>query len=75
MGFADVALRVQDLYLSGRKGAAMAAIPTALVEEVALIGPLQKVRADLEAWKSSLVTTLLVSGAVPLLRTMAELVF
>jgi F420-dependent oxidoreductase-like protein len=74
MGFEEVALRVQDLYLSGRKSAALAAIPTALVEEAALIGPLQKVRADLEAWKASLVTTLLVSGPIPLLRTMAELV-
>ena len=31
-------------------------------------------RADLEAWKASLVTTLLVSGPVPLLQTMAKLV-
>ena len=49
-------------------------LPTALVEEVALIGPLKKVRADPDAWKASLVTMLLVSGPVPLLQTMAKLV-
>lgn len=74
MGYEDVALRVQDLYLSGRKNEAMAAIPTALVEEVALIGSLDKIRAELPMWRDSLVTTMLVRGPVPLLRQVAELV-
>lgn len=74
MGFEDVAVRVQDLYLEGKKADAAAAIPTSLVEQVALIGPLAKIRDDLAAWEESCVTTLLLSGPPPLLRTMAELV-
>ena len=74
MGYEEVATRVQDLYLAGRKNDALAAIPTALVEEVALIGPRDKIRAELAAWQESLVTTLVVAGPPPLLRTLAELV-
>jgi F420-dependent oxidoreductase-like protein len=75
MGFEDLALKVQDLYLGGRKEAAMAAIPTSLVEQVALIGPKEKIREDLAAWRSSLVTTMLVRGnSIEAVRTVAELV-
>lgn len=75
MGFEDLALKVQDLYLGGRKEAAMAAIPTSLVEQVALIGPKEKIRDELAAWRSSLVTTMLVRGnSIEAVRTAAELV-
>lgn len=74
MGYEEVALQVQDHYLAGRREAAMAAIPTALVEEVALIGPLDKIRAELPLWQESLITTMLVRGPVPLLRQIAALV-
>ena len=49
-------------------------MPTALVEDTARIGPIEKIRDDLDAWKESVVSTLLVSGGVDTLRTMAELV-
>jgi F420-dependent oxidoreductase-like protein len=74
MGYGDVARQVQDLYLDGKKDQAAALVPTSLVEQVALIGPKEKIRDDLEAWRASPVTTLLVSGGVDTLRTMAELV-
>ena len=45
-----------------------------MVEDVYLIGPKEKVRDDLEAWRESIVTTMLVAGPPDLLRTMAELV-
>ena len=45
-----------------------------MVEAFALVGPPEKIRDDLEAWKESVVTTLLISGPVPLLRAVAELV-
>ena len=44
------------------------------IEEIALIGPKEKIRDDLEAWRESFVTTLLVSGDAHTLRRMAELV-
>ena len=47
---------------------------TELIEKLALIGPVDKIRHDLEAWRESLATTLLITGDAALLRTAAELV-
>ncbi|MCC7078724.1 MAG: LLM class F420-dependent oxidoreductase [Acidimicrobiia bacterium] len=74
MGYEAEATKIQDLYLDGNKADAIAAVPTAMVEEICLIGPREKVRDELEAWKETCVTTLLVSGDATILRTMAELV-
>ena len=45
--------KIQDLYLDGKKDEAAAAVPTKLIEELALIGPADKIRHDLEAWRAS----------------------
>jgi len=74
MGYEAEARKIQELYLDGRKDEAAAAVPTALIEDTALIGPKEKVRDDLEGWKESIATTLLISGSTDTLRTMAELV-
>jgi F420-dependent oxidoreductase-like protein len=74
MGYEAEAHKVQDLYLDGHKDEAAAAVPTALIEDVALIGPKEKIRDDLEAWKESIATTLLVAGNSDTLRVMAEMV-
>jgi F420-dependent oxidoreductase-like protein len=74
MGYeADVAT-IQDLYLDGHKDEAAAAVPIKLIEQLTLIGPRDKIRHDLEAWRESIVTTLLVGGDPQTLRTAAELV-
>lgn len=72
-GYEAEALRVQELYLAGKKQEAAAAIPTKLVEDFALVGPPEKIRDDLERWKETAITTLIVSGPTAVLRTMAEL--
>ena len=74
MGYEAEARQIQDLYLAGRKDEAAAAVPTALVEDTALIGSREKIRDDLERWRESVVTTLLVAGDTRTLRTMSELV-
>ena len=74
MGYEAVVREVQDLYLDGKKDEAAAKIPTELLEQLTLIGPADKIRHDLEAWRDSIVTTLLVSGDAATLRTAAELV-
>jgi F420-dependent oxidoreductase-like protein len=74
MGYGAEAKRCQDLYLEGRKDEAAGALPTALVEQLALIGPADKIRHDIEAWRDSIVTTLLVGGSPEMLRQAAELV-
>ncbi|WP_370950284.1 LLM class F420-dependent oxidoreductase [Amycolatopsis sp. cg5] len=72
MGYEDVADKVQELYLAGRKAEATAAIPTSLVEDTALIGPAAKIREELARWESTVVTTLLLRGDAGTLRSVAE---
>jgi F420-dependent oxidoreductase-like protein len=73
LGYPDEARRIQDLYLDGKKGEAMAAVPDRLVDEVALVGPAARIRERLSAWKDSPVTDMLVGGAQPeALRLLAE---
>jgi F420-dependent oxidoreductase-like protein len=74
MGYEAEVDRIQDAYLSGRKDEAAAAIPTALIEQLALIGPDAKIRHDLQAWEDSVVSTLLVDGDAATLRRIAALV-
>ena len=64
---------IQELYLGGRKEEAIAAVPTRLVEEIALIGPAAKIRDELARWEESVVTTILVQGDVRTVRAVAEL--
>ena len=72
MGFEAEAHTIRDLYLDGHKDEAAAAVPTSMVEKIALIGPRQKIRDELAAWKESIATTLLVAGSADTLRMMAE---
>jgi F420-dependent oxidoreductase-like protein len=75
LGYEAEASKIQSLYLEGRHADAIAAVPTRMVEEVALIGPLAKIRDELELWKRSRVTTMILGTRdLGLLRTMAELV-
>jgi len=74
MGYEEMVDSVQELYLSGKKDDAAAAIPQELIEKLSLIGPKEKIRDDLEAWRESIVTTLLIAGDPATLNTAAELV-
>jgi F420-dependent oxidoreductase-like protein len=74
MGYEAEVAKIQELYLNGHKQEAAAAVPTKLVEQLTLIGPKDKIRHDLEAWRDSIVTTLLIGGDPQTLRTAAELV-
>lgn len=74
MGYGAEARKIQQLFLEGKKDEAAAAVPTRLVEQLSLIGPTDKIRHDLEAWRDSGVTSLLIVGRPELLRQAAELV-
>jgi F420-dependent oxidoreductase-like protein len=75
MGYEAEARKIQELYMDGKKAEAAAAVPTRLVEQLALIGPADKIRHDLEAWRESSVTSLLIEPGPPeRLRQAAELV-
>jgi F420-dependent oxidoreductase-like protein len=74
MGYEAEVATIQEHYLAGRKDDAAAAVPTKLLEQLTLIGPKDKIRHDLEAWRESIVTTLLIGGDPATLRAAAELV-
>jgi len=74
-GYEAEAEKIQQLYLDGKQREAIAAVPDALVDDVALVGPRERIADRLDAWRESGATTLLCSTHdVNALRTMAELV-
>ncbi len=74
LGYEDAAVEIQDLYLDGKKGEAMAAVPNALVDDVALVGPAERIAERFQAWKASPTGSLLVGAGQPeVLRLLAEL--
>lgn len=73
MGFEDECARIQDLYLAGRKDEAIAAVPRAMVEKISLIGPEAKIAEELEAFESSLITTMVLNPNPDAMRLVARL--
>jgi F420-dependent oxidoreductase-like protein len=65
LGYEEAAAKIQDLFLAGKKAEAMAAVPDELVDEVALVGPKDRIVDRLGAWKSSTVDTMLVGAGQP----------
>ncbi len=77
LGYEAEAAEIQDLYLSGQKVDAMRAVPDRLVDECALVGPADRIRDRLSAWKEAgrrgEVGSLLAGGAsVEALQLLAE---
>jgi F420-dependent oxidoreductase-like protein len=63
MGWGDVCAEIQDLYLDGRRDDAIALVPTELVEDVALVGPVDKICEELtQRWKPTCLTGVLLNG-------------
>ena len=75
MGYAAEAEKVQDLFMEGKRGEAVAAVPDAFADEISLVGPIERIRDRLQAWRETPVTTLLIgSHDKAQLATAAELV-
>jgi F420-dependent oxidoreductase-like protein len=74
-GYGDIAARIQELYLSGRKAEATAAVPDELCDEISLCGPEARIRQRYKTWEASGVTTMLVQShqreAFPLMADIA----
>lgn len=74
-GYEAEAEEIQDLYLAGDKGAAMMKVPPGLIDEVALVGPKERVRERLTAWQNAPINTLNLNVFdVESLKAMVELV-
>jgi len=67
IGYEAAAVKIQDLYLDGKKTEAAAAVPDALIDEISLIGPPAMIRDRLQAWQEiatkNWVGSLLLAGA------------
>ena len=74
MGYGDVADKVQNLYLDGKKEEAAASIPLEMVEDVALVGPAAKIKDELAKWRETCITEILLSGPAMMLPIYAELI-
>jgi alkanesulfonate monooxygenase SsuD/methylene tetrahydromethanopterin reductase-like flavin-dependent oxidoreductase (luciferase family) len=73
-GYEAEAREIQDLFLDGHKREAATKVPDAFVDEVALVGPKERIADRLAAWRQSGATTLLVSTPqAEAIRVLAEL--
>ena len=77
LGYEEAAIKIQDLFLTGQKPEAVAAVPDELVDDVALVGPPDRIRHNLPRWKEAgkkgHVGSFLASGAsIQALRLLAE---
>jgi F420-dependent oxidoreductase-like protein len=61
MGWEAQARVIQDRYLAGDKQGAIAAVPTRLVEDVALIGSWAKISDEIQRWRQTVLTTFTVN--------------
>lgn len=75
MGYEKEANEIQDLFLAGRRDQAIAAVPTAMVADTALVGPKEKIRDGLSMWEEAGVTMLVVgASSLAEMRSTAEAV-
>jgi alkanesulfonate monooxygenase SsuD/methylene tetrahydromethanopterin reductase-like flavin-dependent oxidoreductase (luciferase family) len=78
-GYEAAAAEIQDHFLAGRRKEAEAAVPDALIDEISLVGPKERIRDRLHAWKEldkdHRIDTLVLTGATSdALRVVAEAV-
>jgi F420-dependent oxidoreductase-like protein len=74
LGYEAEVDKIQQLFLDGHQAEAIASVPDKMIDEIHLVGPKEKVRDELAAWRDSRVTTILIGGSPDMLRLAAELV-
>lgn len=62
LGYSDICDEVQARYLSGDKAGAAVAIPLELIDDIALVGPTERITQGLKQWKNTAVTSILAQG-------------
>ena len=53
LGFEEAAVKIQDLYLDGRRDEAMAAVPAELIDACHLVGPADRIKDRLQRWQAA----------------------
>ncbi len=77
LGYEEAAETIQNFYLDGKKKEAEAAVPVKLIDEISLVGPADRIRDRMQAWKdvgnsNKVRTMVLTGGTVEALRVAAE---
>ena len=77
LGYEEAAVKIQDLYLAGKKQEAAAAVPDELVDACQLAGPRERIIDRLQAWKQAgskrhVGSMLIGAGSPEALRVLAE---
>jgi F420-dependent oxidoreductase-like protein len=75
MGFEAEAHKIQDLFFEGKRGEAVAAVPDQFAAEISLVGPIERIRDRLDAWRETPITTIaLANHDFETMRALAEIV-
>ena len=77
LGYEGAAVEIQDHFLSGRRAEAAAAVPDDLIDDVALVGPADRIREHLGPWRQAgtagqVGSMLIQSTSIEAIRLMAE---
>jgi alkanesulfonate monooxygenase SsuD/methylene tetrahydromethanopterin reductase-like flavin-dependent oxidoreductase (luciferase family) len=73
-GFEEECVKIQDLFLAGKRKEAVAAVPDEMIDTLYLVGPPDRIRERFQVWKSSGITTMIVgTNQIEAIRLMAEL--
>ena len=60
VGYEAEAIKVQELFLAGKRQEAIEAVPDALVDAMHLIGPKERIKERFQAWKKAPIGTMVV---------------
>jgi F420-dependent oxidoreductase-like protein len=75
MGYEAEAEKIQNLFMEGKRWEAVAVVPDRFADEIALVGPKERIKERLQEWKKTPITSMLLGcREVETLRVMAELV-
>ena len=74
VGFEEECVRIQELFLTGKRKEAVAAVPDEMVDTLYLVGPPGRIKERFSVWKKSGVTTMIVGAQqIEAVRLLAEL--
>jgi F420-dependent oxidoreductase-like protein len=74
MGYEEACEKIQELYLSGDKVGAAAAVPLEMVDEMALIGEPARIKDHVARLDESVIKTILISGPPALMQVAADII-
>jgi alkanesulfonate monooxygenase SsuD/methylene tetrahydromethanopterin reductase-like flavin-dependent oxidoreductase (luciferase family) len=63
LGYGEEAEKIQQLFMEDKRDEAAQVLPDDLVDSMSLVGPKDRIKDRLQAWRDSRITTILVAAA------------